>query len=163
MDVQILGSAELKRLAAQIRAEGDKGLGREMGNALRKASTPVQQSIRQEYQGLPTRGGYAGVFSKSLRFRATLRGAARTASYRLLTFADGTHERRDINRLEKGELRHPVYGRSRAGRSGRRTSNPWATTTVRGDFHQRGTDNAADLAERQMTVVLREYSARLIN
>lgn len=162
LDVQILGAAELKRLAAQIRTTGDKGLGREMAAGLRKTTAPVQKAIRSEYGGLPQRGGYAGVFSKSLRFRTALRTASRQASFRLTTFADGKGERRDIDRLEKGELRHPVYGRSRDGRRGERLANPWAVTKVRGKFHERGTDSAADLAEKEMSIVLREFSARLI-
>lgn len=162
LDVEILGSAELKRLAAQIKATGDKGLGTELGKAMREAGKPVERSIRAEYKGLPASGGYAGVFSKSLRFRTSLRTAARSASFRLLTFADGTHERRDINKLEAGQLRHPVFGRSRAGRKGERIANPWAVTTVRGGFHKRGTDHAADEAEKQMDSVVADFAEKLI-
>lgn len=163
LDVEIVGAAELKRIATQIKAAGDKGLGRELGRALKKAAAPVERSIREEYQGLPKKGGYAGLFSKSLRFRTTLRTAQRSASFRLLTFADGTHERRDINKLERGELRHPVYGRSRAGRKGERLANPWAVTSVRGDFHKRGTDHAADEAEKNMGEVVTEFADRLLS
>lgn len=163
LDVQIIGSAELKRLAAQIQASSDKGLGPALGRAMREAAKPVERSIRAEYKGLPASGGYAGAFSKSLRFRTSLRTTARSGSFRLLTFADGTHERRDINRLEKGELRHPVFGRSRPGRKGERLANPWAVTRVRGDFHKRGTDNAADEAEKAMSEVVSDFADKLIS
>jgi hypothetical protein len=163
MDVEIAGSAELRRLAAQIRAEGAKGLGQEFGKALKKASAPVEREIRSEYKALPSGGGYSALFSKSLRFRNQLRAAGRQASYRLTTFANGTGERRDIEALEGGRLRHPVYGRSRAGkRKGERIANPWAVTTVKGGFHRRGTDGALDEAEREMTKVVDEYASRLI-
>lgn len=164
LEVRITGSAGLAKLAEQIRTEGNKGLGREMASALRRASEPVQRSIREEYLGLPVAGGYAGVFSKSLRFRTSQRTQSRNASYRLLTFADGGKERRDIVALEGGKLRHPVFGRSRAGRrKGERHANPWAVTTVRGDFHRRGTDHAADAAEKQMAKVLDDFAAKLIS
>jgi hypothetical protein len=163
LEADIRGGAQLWDLHRQIQALGNKGLGREMSAGLRRSSRPIEKSIREEYAaGLPQRGGYAGLFSKSLRFRTGLRATARTALFRVTTFADGTHERRDIDKLERGELRHPVHGRSRVGRSGRRTPNPWAVTTVRGGFHRRGTDSAADAAEREMDKVLREFSARLI-
>ena len=162
LDVEILGSAELKKLAAQIKAAGNKGLGTELGKAMREAAKPVERAIRAEYKGLPASGGYAGVFSKSLRFRTSLRTSSREGSLRLLTFADGTHQRRDINKLEAGQLRHPVFGRSRGGRKGERISNPWAVTTVRGNFHKRGTDHAADEAEKQMDHVVTEFAERLI-
>lgn len=152
LDVQILGGAELRALARQISAAGDKGLGAEMGRALKRASTPVQRSIREEYGDLPHRGGYAPLFSKSLRFRTSLRAGGRSASFRLTTFADGARERRDIRSLEGGALRHPVYGRRRN----------WKTTRVRGGYHQRGTDHAADEVQEQMSTVLREFAAKLI-
>jgi hypothetical protein len=153
LDVQILGGDQLKKLAAQINASGERGLGREMANGLRKASKPVQRSISSEYEGLPAGGGYKALFSQSLRFRTQLRTGARQASFRLTTFADGKGERRDIDSLEDGELRHPVYGRRR---------RKWSTTRVRGGFHRRGTDNAADLAEKEMSIVLRDFAAKLI-
>lgn len=166
LDVQILGSAELKRLAAQIRARGDKGLGREMGDGLKRAAEPVQRSIRTEFATLPRKGGYSGVFSKSLRFRTSLRGAARQASFRLLTFADGSHERRDIKAVEAGRLRHPVFGRSgkitKGVRAGTIYPKPWAVTKVKGGYHRRGTDHAADEAEKEMSKVLDEFASRLI-
>jgi hypothetical protein len=166
LDVRIDGGAELKKLAAQIKASGDKGLGREMAAGLRKVARPVQASIREEYAGLPASGGYQALFSKSLRFRTESRAASRTASFRLTTFADGTAQRRDIDALEGGRLRHPVYGRSRRLKvgpyAGNSLANPWAVTRVKGDFHKRGTDKAADSAEKEMLVVLREFSAKLI-
>ncbi len=99
--------------------------------------------------------------------QATSLPAARTASLSLTTFADGTRERRDIKRLEAGVLRHPVYGRRRVRTAGNRAgnvlANPWATTTVKGDFHKRGTDRALDMAHREMTKVRDDFAAKLIS
>lgn len=167
MDVTIVGAGQLDKLARQILAEGNKGLGREMGKALKGASTPVQRSIREEYGELPHRGGYAATFTKSLRFRTALRAQARAASFRLTTFADGTGERRDIKKLEDGILRHPVYGRRRKRTAGNRAgnvlANPWSITKVRGDFHKRGTDHALDDSQRQLAKVLDTYAHKLIS
>jgi hypothetical protein len=162
IEARVSGSAELKKLADQIRVSGDKGLGPKMAQALKRASQPVQRSIRGEYGTLPSRGGYSGLFSKSLRFRTTLRSEVRKASFRMLTFADGTHQRRDILALERGSLRHPVYGRSRGGRKGERLANPWAVTRVKGDFHKRGTDHAAEEAEKEMSRVIDQFTQDLI-
>lgn len=166
LEVRIQGSAELKRLAAQIRTSGDKGLGRQMANGLKKASQPVQASVRKEYTSLPSRGGYSATFSKSLRFRTNLRAESRQASFRVLVFGDGTHERRDIKALEDGRLRHPVFGRSRRVGSGKLAgnvkANPWAVTTVKGGYFKRGTDKAADAAEREMIKVLDDFASGLL-
>lgn len=167
LEARILGAEQFRMLAAKVRAEDTKGLGRAMGAGLKKAVQPVERSIRAEYGKLPTSGGYASAFSRSLRFRTNLRTAARSASFRLTTFADGTHERRDIDAVEAGRLRHPVYGRSRRIRSGRRAgtmiSNPWAVTRIVGGYHKRGTDDAIDQAERQMSAVLADLSKRIVS
>lgn len=164
LEFRVEGQAELRRLAAQIKASADKGLGREFAKALKSASEPIETSIRKSYKGLPASGGYEATFSKSLRFRLAQRTAATTASLKLTTFADATKERRDIGRLEKGELRHPVFGRSRAGkRKGERIANPWAVTRVAGLFHRRGTDSAVREVADRIDKVVAEYAHRLIN
>lgn len=166
MEVTILGQEKLRKLAAQIQAEGDKGLGREMATALRRVAKPVRASVEAEYAaGLPKRGGYENTFSKSIKWKTTLRGQSRSASFRLLLFGEGAHERRDIKALESGKLRHPVYGRHRrirrGVRRGSRDANPWAVTSVKGGYWKRGTDNAADDAEREMITVLDDFAQRL--
>lgn len=161
MDIRVTGSVRLRTVAAEIKATGDKGLGKEMTAALRRAALPVQLAIRAEAeQAMPSRGGYRELFSKSLRFRTTVRSTARTGFVQVVTFADGTKERRDIGRLNQGQLRHPVYGRSRNSRRGR-IPNPWAVTRIPADFFGRGTRNAMAAAEREMAGVLDDYAARL--
>jgi hypothetical protein len=165
LEVTVSGSAKLKSVAAQIRAAGDKGLGREMSTGLQRAARPIKAAVTAEYEGLPKGGGYAAEFTKSMAWRTTVRGAARTASFRLLLFGEGDSQRRDIEALESGRLRHPVYGRSRRIRSGPRAGsrdpNPWATTKIRGGYFKRGTNRAADDAEKEMGKVLDDFAKRL--
>lgn len=162
LDVRVSGSVRLHEVAQAIRATGDKGLGREMSRALAKSTLPVQKSIAAEADRvMPESGGYRAVLSKSLRHKTSQRTASRSATVRLITYADGTGERRDIERLEKGELRHPVHGRSRTVRGRGRVPNPWATTRIRPGFHERGTDGAADEAVRELSTVLEDFVSRL--
>lgn len=167
LTASIVGQAELRRLAAQIKATGDKGLGREMSAALRKAGKPVETSVRREaIAAMPARGGYRGDITRSLKFRTSLRTGVRTASLTLITYADGTKERRDIRALNDGRLRHPVFGRSRrikrGPRGGTAQPNPWSVTKIRAGFHQRGTDEAADEAVREIGKVLDDFASRLL-
>lgn len=164
LDVRVEGAAELRRVAAQIRAEGRKDLGREMGRALARASEPLKAGIKQSAAAtMPRSGGYAAAFDKSLRFKAQQKGDGASASYTLVTYADGTSERRDIRALEAGNLRHPIFGRSRPGaRKGERTANQWSVTSIRPGFHKRGTKNAADEVEKQLGVVVTDFARRLI-
>lgn len=162
LSLSVDGASTLKQVAAQIRAEGKKDLGRELGAALERAAQPIKVAIAEEYRGLPTQGGYAALVSKSLSFRSTKRGA----KYTLVTYLDGLKERRDIRALEGGKLRHPVWGRSRKIKRGRKAGsirkNPWAVTRVRGGFHERGTDQAAEFARQEVLEVVEDFAQRLI-
>ncbi|MEU7904108.1 hypothetical protein [Actinoplanes sp. NPDC049118] len=167
LTASITGRAELRRLAAQIKAVGDKGMAREMSAALRKAGKPVAESVRREaIAAMPARGGYRAEITRSLKFRVAQRTGARTASLTLTTYADGTKERRDIRALDDGRLRHPVYGRSRrikrGPRAGTAQPNPWSMTRIRAGFHRRGTDGAADEAAREIGKVLDDFASRLL-
>lgn len=159
VEVRIDGQAQIRKLAAHIRASGDKGLGRELAKALEKAVEPLKQAIvTSAGQAMPS--GYTATLTRSLRHRRTTRVAARQASVRLATFGEGAKERRDLPSLEAGRLRHPVYGRSRPTRRGR-SANPWAVTRIRSGFYERGIQRAGDEAEKRALVVLDEFADRL--
>lgn len=167
LEIRVEGVAAFHRVAAQIRAEGSKDLSKRMAAGLATAVEPIEKAIRAEAVAtMPSSGGYASLLSKSLRFRKASRAAAQTASYRLITYADGTRQRRDIVALNRGSLRHPVFGRSRrltvGPRAGTLRANTWAVTHIRPGFHDRGTESAMDAAHRQMAIVLDELAARLV-
>lgn len=157
------GAAALHRVAAQIRAEGRKDLSRELSAALRKASEPVQREIRASAaQTMPRSGGYNAAFDSSLRFGQARRTGGSQARLELKTYADGQSERRDIKALERGDLRHPVYGRSRPGRrKGERVANPWTVTSIRAGFWKRGTDGAMDEVQKEVGKVADDFLKRL--
>lgn len=164
IEVRIQGAVSLHRLAARMRAEGQKDLVREMGDALTKAADPLKAKIRVEASDvMPAEGGYKGVFDKSLRFRVQRKGANAESDVTLTTYADGKGERRDIRALNKGNLRHPVFGRSRPGkRKGERIANPWAVTKIRDKFWDRGVEGAADEVEKRMIEVVDRFAKRLL-
>lgn len=159
LDIRLDGIDEVLKLAQQIRATGDRGLGREMAKALNAAIEPVEDAISASAERtMPS--GYRATLTASLRHRRTQRTAARQASLRLTTIGEGRKEQRDLDRLNKGGLRHPVFGRSRKTRRGRR-KNPWATTEIRAGFHDRGVKDAADEAEKRLGAVLDDFADRL--
>jgi hypothetical protein len=164
IEVRVSGAASLHELAARMRAEGQKSLSRQMSSALTKAADPLKAKIKEEAsEVMPRDGGYQATFDKSLRFRVGRASQESDADVTLTTYADGTSERRDIRALNKGNLRHPVWGRSRPGaRKGERHTNPWAVTTIRSQFWDRGVAGAMDEAEKQMLLVIDEYAHRLL-
>lgn len=160
VELRIGGIGDLLALSRQIKATGDKGMGRQMGAAVTKAMEPVKAEITASaLQTMPS--GYGPTLTRSMKHRVTTRSSTRTASVRMVTTAAGEKETRDLPRLEKGELRHPVFGRVRRTRRGLQ-KNPWATTRVEPGFHKRGTENAADEAEKALGGVLDDFAARLI-
>lgn len=166
LEVSIDGAATLKRVAAQMRDEGRKDLSKAMSKALSQAAEPVKREIAAEADKvMPSEGGYRSLLAKSLRWRMSRRAAGQVAQVVLRTYADGTSERRDIVALERGDLRHPVYGRSRRVKVGVRAGtiirNPWAVTSIRPGFHERGTDNAMDEAQQALSEVVEDFAGRL--
>jgi hypothetical protein len=167
LEVRIEGAARLHRLAAQIRTEGRKDLSREMGRALSKAAEPISESVSKEAEKvMPNSGGYRELLTGSLKHKLSRRLAGQQARVVITTYADGTKERRDVVALNKGNLRHPVFGRSRKIKTGNRAgtllANPWAVTKIRSGFHDRGTANAMDQAQAALMEVVDDFTARLI-
>lgn len=166
LEVRIRGAANLRRVADQIRTEGRKPLAREMANAISKAIEPVKLSIAREAdEVMPSRGGYQSTFSRSLGFRQSRRTSGNSATVILLVYASGAKERRDINALNRGSLRHPVYGRSHKIKRGVRTGtirpNPWTVTRIRPGFFDRGTDKAMGEAEKGLLQVIDDFVERI--
>jgi hypothetical protein len=164
VEVRVTGAAQLRALAAHIKRTGDKGLGREMSTALTKAVAPIDRAITAE-AGKAMPSGYRGVLTASLRHRRSTRTQARSASVRLTTTGAGRKDDRDLPALNAGNLRHPVFGRSRrikrGPRAGTAQPNPWSVTRIRPGFYDRGIEKAADAAERQLLVVLDDFADRL--
>jgi hypothetical protein len=167
LEVRIDGAATLRKLAAQMRAEGNKDRSRAMGKALGDAAEPVKASVMAEAEKtMPSSGGYASLLTKSLRFRMSRRNSGREAQVILITYADGTKERRDIVALEKGQLRHPHWGRSsklkRGVKAGTIIRHGWSVTKILPGFHKRGTADAMDNAQDAMLDVIEEYARDLV-
>lgn len=158
VEVRITGAEQIRALARRL-AAADKGLGREMSRALNKALDPVGKAIDREAAKVAP-SGYQATLARSLKHRRSLRSTAREASVRLITNAKGKAENRDLPAIEAGNLRHPVYGRTRKTKRGPKP-NPWAVTSIRAGFHKRGTASAAGEAEKQLLVVLDDFAQRL--
>lgn len=166
MRLDIQGAAQYRALARQFAAEGRKGLGPQLRRHLQAADREIEASIDRSAEAtMPSRGGYRGVYTRSQRHKASIRATAHTAVLTITTFADGRSQRRDIRRLNEGQLRHPVYGRSRRLRRGRRAGtaipNPWATTAIRPGFWTRPTAQAGPVIEKGFGRALDELTQRL--
>lgn len=110
------GTEKLVRLAAAIKAAGDKDLQKELDQAMRRLATPLKQSARRgAIQILPYRGGLAERVA-GMRFTARVRKVGSGAGVTIR--AAGQY---DLSRLDDGRDRHPVYGHR----------NVWVTQAIR--------------------------------
>lgn len=128
----VTGIPELREVARRLKETADKKLRKELVKGLNKATKPLRVDIAESTpRYVPNR--YAKPLSRSIKVRAALRGGAGAGAHvRITVKAKGKKEERDIRRINQGELRHPVFGRSRPGpRKGERKANPWVTQQVR--------------------------------
>src|SRR5215831_16114129 len=98
---------ELAQVAARLKTLGEGGLRRELTDAIRRGTEPVEESIRQHLPDyLPDR--YAAVLDEDLRITTSVRPAAADPG----VFVVGTpiRKRRKLGTINAGNLRHPVFG-----------------------------------------------------
>ena len=158
MQVRVSGGADLHSLRRTLREIGDKGLGKQLGQGLRKAGRKFQPEVRAEVpKAMPS--GYAPILSRSLRFRTAVKETRHTAWVTFTVYGDGRKERRDVPRLNRGVLRHPVFGRTRPLKHHARyraTSmlNPWVAQKVRKGFVDRPVDRLTPEVAQEMRQVI---------
>ncbi|HEX6969862.1 MAG TPA: hypothetical protein VF174_13780 [Micromonosporaceae bacterium] len=160
MQVRVQGGRDLASVRRSLRTLGDQNLSRQLSKGLQRAAKPLKPAIQKSaLQLLPKSGGYAELMSKSVRVRTAVRGRSGSASVTLTVFGDGKTEKRDVPRINKGILRHPVYGRSRPLKNHARykatsKTNPWVAQRVRRGFVDRPIDRLAPEVRREMHAVV---------
>lgn len=161
------GGRELRALALALKRAGDKPMGQRLRKRLTAATGDFAAQAKTAFvRAMPGRGGYSAVMEADFRVRVSVRSGSADASVTAIGYADGTKERRDLPRLEKGVLRHPVFGRSRrltAGpRAGTAITNPWATTKVPAGMWAETTEQTWAKVNQQMRAVIDELSSEIM-
>lgn len=150
MQVRVSGGADLTSVRRNLRMLGDGDLSRQMSRGFQRAVKPVKPAVQKSaVKVLPSKGGYGELMSKSVRVRTSTRERRGSASVVIRVYGDGKKENRDVARINKGVLRHPIP----AGRK-----HPWVDQKVRRGFVDRPVDGLAPDAAREMAAVV-EYIA----
>jgi hypothetical protein len=164
-EVRIRGTDELLAIRRRMKTVAAAGLGKPMARELKATTRPLSAAVRAEAAAVAP-SGYAGTLTGSLRFPATVRADRVTALVTMRVYGDGRKERRDIPRLNRGQLRHPVYGRARRQKyrieNGRRVRipggqlipNPWVSQAIRPGFIDRPVDRLGPELDRAMNRVI---------
>lgn len=134
--------SDYQRFAAKLKG-ADKAVQRAIRKRLRAAGKPLGEHVRDEgSESMPSRGG----------LRSRLQGAPVTVALRA-TGVDiwvGNRRKSQFARLDRGVLRHPVYGNRKT----------WVTQDVPDEAYSRAWESLApevrDEFERVLTDAMRE-------
>lgn len=118
---RVTGAAELRYVARLVERQRVVGLRKELSKAQRRAFRPLLPAIKAETATLPS--GYAPVMARAVKLSVRTRGLTTTAE----VYARGRRSERDVNTVDAGRLRHPLFG----------NRNSWHTTRVRPGFVDR--------------------------
>lgn len=139
----------LRDLGLRFKEAGDegKGLKRELLRTIREAGKPAIADVRASALGqLPRRGGLAQRVADS-KFATQTRLGAKTAGVRIVG-----KSKFKIQFMDKGTVRHPVFGNRRA----------WVLQSVRPNWFDKTIENAADHGMRDAIVAAIEDVSRRV-
>lgn len=104
-ELVIKGAEDLEKLGRALKQVGDRELRKELLATIRAAMKPVKEAVQESArENLPSGGGFAELVATS-RFQSRTRLAGKNVGVRFE--AKSKHE---IKALDRGRLRHPLYG-----------------------------------------------------
>lgn len=156
MEARITGTAELRKLAAKLRAAGRTDLERQLRRGLEVAVKPTSQEVHAGL-GRHIPSGFVGELGSDLRIVPQFRG--RSGSVSIRATAKGRKEKRDLSAMDRGILRHPVHGRTRklwhhAKHRATSKPNPWVAQRIPPGFFAKPAEKTKDRAVKEVTAAL---------
>jgi hypothetical protein len=123
------GSRELRELARRLKAAGRNDLRKEVLRGIRESNKGTIRKVRANAEAtLPKRGGLAALVAKSkIATRTRISGTNIGVKIR------GTEKATNLNRLNYGKLRHPVFG-NRSVWKEQTVKRGWFSEPIRDDI-----------------------------
>jgi hypothetical protein len=149
-ELRIVGADKFGYLAKALKELGDKELRTELYKGINRAVKPLTASVKKETATfLPRR--YAFELAKSLRVRARRRAGKNPAIYLVGKAKTPRGKDRDLASLNRGRLRHPLYGNRRYWFDQQVSPNWWDDPLFQG----------ADLVREEIVNVLDDIAKRV--
>lgn len=142
------GAEEFKKAAQALNAAADKTLRREVYAGFRRAAKPLGiRVIASASEEMPHRGGL------SMRIAASKMGQANSTTGRnpSVTLNFRSAQGYDLAAMDKGMLRHPVFGQS-----------VWVTQPIRAGAFTRPFNAGADGVRKEMLTALRNVNDDIV-
>lgn len=110
MDIKVTGADNFQDLAKALKEAGRKDLQKELYAGINRAVKPLTADVKDAVGDyVPNRGGAADAVQAEFKVKTRRRAAGRNPAIFLL----GTAGKRDVSSLNRGRLRHPLYGNRR--------------------------------------------------
>lgn len=143
------GAEKLGRLGRAIKDAGDKDMRRELLRAAQRCGKPMKTAAREgALKRLPKRGGLAERVATS-KFGVRTRTVGKGAGVRIVGQSGY-----DLQGIDEGEIRHPVYGTWRKGVKGQPVKPGWFS-----DAEEAAAPKFRDEFERAMDAVAAKLEA----
>lgn len=150
VQLSVDGADKFAAVAKTLKQAGDKDLKKELRAAIASAVEPMTDEVRDQVaQYLPTR--YAPLLADSLKTRQSWRTSGSTIGLVLTGSAKGRRQRRHVQAINAGVLRHPVFG----------NRNVWVAQPVRRGFWDEPMTAAKRQPAREIGKALDRIARRL--
>lgn len=147
--VEVAGAQQFAELAKRLKG-ADKAYRKELRIGLNRAVKPLREQVKTDLpQYMPDR--YALVMRKALKIKTVIRMSGKTAGVRLTATGKGRHKSRDTRNLNRGTLRHPLWG----------NRDWWYAQKVRRGFWDEPLRAGAPDVRREIVRVITEVNKRI--
>lgn len=109
IDIRVTGAEKLAVLAGELRAAGEEGKGfrRQLLAQIRVAAAPAAEAVKASAESTLPHGGGLNDWVAGSKFAVRNRLTGRNVGVRIV----GTKGDHDLEAIDAGRVRHPVWGR----------------------------------------------------
>jgi F0F1-type ATP synthase gamma subunit len=154
--LELRGANQFAAVAKALKESGDRGLAREFNKALRDSAKPFQEAVAREAEAtLPRRGGLNKRVAKLAVPKVRKSNSKRGVGIRLV--AVGKSGAKSLARMNRGQVRHPVFA------NGRKTREEWVwvTQSITPGFWTKAADATQKDVARNMQAALDAVARRI--
>lgn len=146
MDLRIEGADQLGDVARRLKETGDKELRKELYRGIQRAAKPLSAAAQRSARAnLPKRGGL-NEWVASSKFSVSTSGGKDPA-----VRISGRKVGHDLKALDRGRLRHPLYGNRRR----------WYNQQIRPGWFSEPMTEGASGVRREIVDVLEDIARRV--
>lgn len=147
VELKVKGTAEFEAVKARLKQAADRGLNRELSQALNRATKPLKAAAKANaLSDLPKRGGLAAAVAASKFSTRTRTGKDPSVRIEVKGLSVS-----NLRALDRGTLRHPTFGHR----------DRWVTQQVHVDWFTAPMQAGAEPVRRELSQALDTIAQRI--